>query len=46
MHEVRENIHLKYNFKYTWVIEKYRNDKSFPNSLLVAKNLIQIISEV
>jgi hypothetical protein len=34
--EIREAIHLKYNFKFSWTVEKYRTDKTSPNSIMVA----------
>ncbi|CAD8091444.1 unnamed protein product [Paramecium sonneborni] len=43
--DIRERIHLKYNFKFTWLIEKYRTDKTNANALFVAQNLLEIISE-
>ncbi|CAD8056044.1 unnamed protein product [Paramecium primaurelia] len=43
--DIRERIHLKYNFKFQWVIEKYRTDKTSANALFVAQNLLEIISE-
>ncbi|CAK76487.1 unnamed protein product (macronuclear) [Paramecium tetraurelia] len=43
--DIRERIHLKYNFKFNWVIEKYRTDKTSANALFVAQNLLEIISE-
>lgn len=44
--EIREQIHLKYNFKSEWKIIKYRSDKTNPNSKKVGLNILQIISEV
>ena len=39
-------IHLKDNFKSTWVVEKYRSDKTFPNHFRVGLNILEILSEV
>jgi hypothetical protein len=39
-------IHLKYNFKSTWQIEKYRKDKTYPNHFRVGLNILEILNEV